>query len=87
MPLNLFRLNKTTCRYCQDGIEIPKRLLDIKTPDPTPSNSIISQTDLGINISADESFEEKIISELPVPNETAEQDEDSQIENKNHSQD
>ena len=28
MTLNLFRLNCSTCRYCQDGITIPKRLLD-----------------------------------------------------------
>ncbi|WP_320667761.1 hypothetical protein [Prochlorococcus sp. MIT 1307] len=28
MSLNLYRLNSSTCRYCQDGISIPKRLLD-----------------------------------------------------------
>ena len=30
LVLNLFRLNSSICRYCQDGIELPKRLLTDK---------------------------------------------------------
>ena len=28
MTLNLFRLNSFQCRYCQDGISIPSRLIN-----------------------------------------------------------
>ena len=28
MTLNLFRLNSSQCRYCQDGLSIPNRLID-----------------------------------------------------------
>ena len=30
MTLNLFRLNSPKCRYCQDGLSIPQRLLEEK---------------------------------------------------------
>ena len=29
MTLNLFRLNSSICRYCQDGITVPHRLLEM----------------------------------------------------------
>ena len=28
ITLNLFRLNSSTCRYCQEGITIPSRLIE-----------------------------------------------------------
>ena len=28
MTLNLFRLNSSTCRYCQEGITVPSRLIE-----------------------------------------------------------
>ncbi len=31
ITLNLFRLNSEKCRYCEDGLEIPKRLLSFDT--------------------------------------------------------
>ncbi len=31
LPLNLFQLNSYTCRYCQNGIKIPSRLINKET--------------------------------------------------------
>ncbi len=28
MALNLFKLNSMKCRYCQDGLSVPTRLID-----------------------------------------------------------
>ena len=32
MALNLFKLNSSECRYCQDGLEIPKIILSQNKP-------------------------------------------------------
>ncbi len=31
MTLNLFRLNSAKCRYCQDGISVPERLIEVES--------------------------------------------------------
>ena len=59
MTLNLFRLNSSTCRYCQDGLSIPSRLIDQSTKrnDDLADQTIINKEPIekGIKTGTDES--------------------------------
>ena len=40
IPLNLFRLNSSKCRYCQDGLVIPPMLIEKKMEEETNTNEL-----------------------------------------------
>ncbi len=42
--LNLFRLNSTKCRYCEDGIEVPRRLKNSYFGSSNPDKSITEES-------------------------------------------
>ena len=45
IPLNLFRLNSSKCRYCQDGLVIPPMLIEKKMEEETNTKELrISNT-------------------------------------------
>ncbi len=45
MTLNLFQLNSSKCRYCQEGLPIPKRLIKDKQTESNHSSHDITPID------------------------------------------
>ena len=64
MTLNLFRLNSPKCRYCQDGIAIPLRLLEEKSTETASEKFESSKQNKSLQINDED---RKIIMKENVP--------------------
>ena len=70
MTLNLFKLNSTICRFCQDGLPVPIRLQTKEQEDPKKSSPDISPTTISLGSgrtntdSIDNQVESKMNSEV-----------------------
>ncbi len=69
MTLNLFRLNSSECRYCQDGLNIPKRILIDNVPvrNEAPENQVLQRDESAVPL------ETNVQSDLTNGNERREQ--------------
>ena len=57
ITLNLFRLNSSVCRYCQDGMPLPKRLVS----NPHKEMNVEVSTESGLNSQTADLQKESVI--------------------------